>query len=154
MQGDMWYGKNWSDIAERYQNYMVTYPSHEGGQVTELLILAPVNKDPYAVPKTSLDGTIRDYNYYYSDAWYRLQNGAYARLKNLTIGYTLPQALTAKKGIEKLRIYFTGNDLFEIKRNKDGYDPESTFADYNGGESGAFSYPFMRRFSFGIDITF
>ena len=43
-----------------------------------------------------------------------LQNAAYMRLKNLTVGYTLPKVLLNKIGIERLRIFFSG-DVFKNK---------------------------------------
>lgn len=118
------------------------------------LLLSSVNRNPNAVPKTTLNGNVRTYNYLYSDAWYRKQNGAYARMKNITIGYTLPKSILAKFNIDKLRVYFSGNDLFEITKTKDGWDPEATAEDPFGGTSGSNSYPFMRSYSFGIDLTF
>lgn len=154
-QGACWYGKNWSDIAETYgSNYQVTYQENDGTMTTTNLLLAPVNKDPNAVPKTTTNGNIRTYDYIYSDAWYRKQNGAYARMKNITVGYTLPKTVISKIGVEKLRVYFSGNDLFEITKTKDGWDPEATAEDPFGGTNGSNGYPFMRSYSFGIDLTF
>lgn len=72
-------------------------------------------------------------------------NGAYARLKNVTIGYTLPSDVMNKVGIEKMRIYFSGEDLFTIDHLDGGYDPE------NNGASNI--YPFTKRYAFGINIT-
>lgn len=153
-QGSCWYGKNWSDIGERWPGYQITYQDNDGSMKTTSLLLAQVNKDPNAVPKTTTNGTIRTYDYLYSDAWYRKQNGAYARMKNITFGYTLPQSLSSKMKIEKLRIYFSGNDLFEITKTKDGWDPEATAEDPFGGTNGSNAYPFMRSYSFGLDLTF
>ena len=58
-----------------------------------------------------------------SDYW--IMNGRYLRLKNLTIGYTLPQTLTRKLYIENLRFYFSGNNLFCFDNYPPGIDPES-----------------------------
>ncbi|WP_243348100.1 SusC/RagA family TonB-linked outer membrane protein [Parabacteroides sp. FAFU027] len=153
-QGTVWYGKNWSDIAEKYPNQQVTYIENDGSTTTTNLLLASVNKDPNAVPKTTNNGTIRTYNYLYSDAWFRKQNGAYARMKNITFGYTLPKTFVKKMSVEKLRVYFSGNDLFEITKTKDGWDPEATAEDPFGGTNGSNAYPFMRTYSFGLDLTF
>lgn len=43
-----------------------------------------------------------------------LQDASYLRLKNCTLGYTLPQDLTRKWNIERMRFYFSGENLFEI----------------------------------------
>lgn len=160
-QGAMWYGKAWSDIAEKLgNNYQIQYTEPTWGPdgmingstvVTTTLLLPKVNKDPNAVPRSSNNGTVRNYNYAYSDAWYRLQDGAYTRLKNITIGYTLPKAWTQKLGVSNLRVYFSGNDLFEITHTNDGWDPEATA---ENPFDKANSYPFMRSYTFGIDLTF
>lgn len=138
-QNDSYWGKYWSDISgtDGYQNYDLT----------------PLNMDPNAMPKLSTNGAINNYNYAYSDADYRKLNGAYLRLKNIVVGYTLPKNLTMKAKIEKVRIYFNGSDLFEFQHIKDGWDPETDINPY-GGEKGSQAYPFSRSFSFGLDVTF
>jgi TonB-linked SusC/RagA family outer membrane protein len=55
---------------------------------------------------------------------YRLFNGAYFRLKNLTLGYTIPERLTQKAMIKSLRIFASATDLWCISNFPDGYDPE------------------------------
>lgn len=76
-----------------------------------------------------------------------LQNAAYMRLKNLTVGYTLPRQLTEKINVSRLRIYFSGENLCEISGLDKNYkvDPEGL-----GGQM----YPFQRSFSFGLNVTF
>ncbi len=80
-----------------------------------------------------------------------LQNLAYCRLKNLTIGYTLPEKWTKKVHVEKLRIYFSGDNLITWSPLKSDYvDPEQTAgtSDKKGN-----NYPFSKTFSFGINLT-
>lgn len=111
------------------------------------------NNDPYNnVPRWHR--SLSAYNYLYSDAWYRLQNMAYCRLKNLTVGYTLPTEWTSRIGIEKVRLYFTGTDLFTIRFNKDKTDPENMATNPLGGTSGANAYPFYRSYTIGLNLTF
>lgn len=76
-----------------------------------------------------------------------LQNAAYARLKNLTFGYTLPRPITQKAGIERLRVFFSGDNLCEISGLYKHYkvDPEGL---------GGSSYPLQRSYSFGLNVTF
>ncbi|MFI1743269.1 SusC/RagA family TonB-linked outer membrane protein [Thalassobellus sediminis] len=78
---------------------------------------------------------------------FMLQNNRYLRLKNIVIGYTIPKDLTQKIGFDKVRFYFSGNDLFEFTSLKDGYDPEF-------GESTQSIYPFSRTFAVGLNLTF
>ena len=90
-----------------------------------------------------------------------LQNTRYLRLKNLTVGYTVPQNWTKKVGIEKVRVYFSGENLHywsPLKKNSVYIDPEAalTVVDSSNKVSrynNAF-YPWQRSFMFGIDITF
>lgn len=82
-----------------------------------------------------------------------LQNLAYLRLKNLTFGYTLPKKLTQKVMVDKLRVYFSGENLFTLSQLKSDYmDPEQASADADYTSSGSV-YPWSKVFSFGIDIT-
>ena len=79
-----------------------------------------------------------------------LQNIGYLRLKNLTFGYTLPDKLTKKVSIQKLRFYFTGENLFYWAPGLHGkyVDPELA---QTGGTGRV--YPWQKSFIFGIDIT-
>ncbi len=78
-----------------------------------------------------------------------LQNGAYVRLKNLRMGYTIPSILTEKVLIKNANIYFSGENLF-ILRNMDLLDPEQT-----GGRNGdGRTYPLSKVFSLGLNINF
>jgi len=54
-----------------------------------------------------------------------LQDGSYIRLKNLQIGYTLPAALTQKAHFSKIRVYFSGTNLYTLTKYT-GLDPEMT----------------------------
>ncbi len=85
-----------------------------------------------------------DANYNRSDFWKR--NGAYLRLKNATLGYTLPTKITKKAGVEKLRFFVTGLNLFTLTEFK-YLDPES------GNYTWTF-YPQQRTVTFGLDLSF
>ena len=111
------------------------------------------------LPRISTTGTINNYNYFPSD-WV-VENGSYLRLKNLVIGYTVPRNITQRAKIDRLRIYFSGNDLWETSKIKDGWDPETTRTVSNGGDAennniSTFSqrYPFYRYLTFGVNLTF
>lgn len=95
---------------------------------------------PILVPEAnSLD------NYVKSDKWVR--NASYCRLKNMVIGYTLPDFITKKLNIGSLRLYVSGQNLFTICGFYKGYDPEVS---YGGGDF----YPIMQTFTFGLDLKF
>ena len=79
-----------------------------------------------------------------------LQNIGYCRLKNLTVGYTLPKNLTRKVGIDMLRVYFSGENLAYWSGIKTDYiDPEQA---RRGGDLKV--YPWQKTFTFGINVNF
>ncbi|RDB07264.1 SusC/RagA family TonB-linked outer membrane protein [Runella aurantiaca] len=82
---------------------------------------------------------------------YYVEDGSYIRCKNITLGYTLP----AIKGVQNIRVYVSGNNLFTVT-NYSGFDPEvNTFAGSNtviGVDN--FVYPQARSFLGGIQVTF
>lgn len=111
-----------------------------------------------AYPRISTTGNINNYNYFPSD--FVRENGAYLRLKNLVIGYTIPQIITRKIGIERLRVYFSGNDLWEISKIRDGWDPEAPRtvntegdSDNNNVHTVSQRFPFYRFYTFGVNLT-
>ena len=73
-----------------------------------------------------------------------LQSAAYGRLKNLTLGYTVPKNLTIKWGISRLRVYVTGENLLTITPLCDAFDPETL---------GNLTYPINRKISIGLNVT-
>jgi TonB-linked SusC/RagA family outer membrane protein len=77
-----------------------------------------------------------------------LQNAAYIRLKNLTIGYTLPEILTANWGIQTVRVYFSGENLWTGSSLVKQFDPETI------GTNRGNAYPFSKTFSCGLSLTF
>ena len=78
-----------------------------------------------------------------------LQNAAYCRLKNVQIGYTVPQKYTSKIGISNLRVYLSGENLATITKMTKLFDPETVGANYLGNV-----YPLTRTYSVGLSVTF
>lgn len=82
-----------------------------------------------------------------------MQSLAYCRLKNLTVGYTLPVKWLSKIHVQKARLYFSGENLLTLDRlDTDYIDPEAAAAGTNWktGKTNALSYPFSKTYSFGI----
>lgn len=82
-----------------------------------------------------------------------LLNMAYARLKNLTVGYTLPRRLSERLGPDSVRLYFTGENLYYVsvlKKINPYIDPEQMISNGTLG----FRYPWQKPFVWGLDITF
>lgn len=83
----------------------------------------------------------------YSD--YRNHNTSYLRLKNFTFGYEFPKLWLSKLGVERLRVYFAGTNLFTLSSlNKYGVDPEMPEG------TPAYYYPQQRTLSFGLNLSF
>ena len=79
-----------------------------------------------------------------------LQNAAYLRLKNLQIGYTLPNQLTSKIGLSKARLFFSGDNLFTISSIFGVFDPEAVGGALGNGKI----YPLSRTLSCGVNVSF
>ena len=77
-----------------------------------------------------------------------LYSATYARLKNLTIGYSLPKAIASRWGLANLKLTLTGENLLTFYGHK-GMDPEQTIEGTT-----YFRYPSMRTFSAGLNLTF
>jgi hypothetical protein len=98
-------------------------------------------------PRPSFGG----YNYTPSDRF--IQNGSFLRLRNLSLGYTLPQSISQKLYLQNLRFYVKGTNLFTLTEFT-GYTPEIGSSDVlsNGIDNGI--YPISAIYSFGMNITF
>ena len=88
-----------------------------------------------------------------TSTWH-LESGSYLRLQNLSLGYTLPRALTQKFKVEKLRVYVSGQNLFTIT-DYSGYNPEVNARpskNLTPGEDYG-TYPLARTYMFGLNLT-
>ncbi len=76
---------------------------------------------------------------------YMIENGSYLKLRNVQLGYTLPQHTSLKIGTERLRFYLSGQNLFTVKsKSFTGFDPENV----------NYGYPIPMTFTFGINASF
>ena len=76
---------------------------------------------------------------------YFVENGSYAKLRTLQLGYTLPASLVKKVLLSRARIYVSGDNLWTIKsKSLTCSDPENT----------SWSYPHTASFTFGIQVGF
>jgi len=81
-------------------------------------------------------------NYAMSDFW--LFNGAYLRVKNVTLGYNVPKFITEKVKLQGIRLYASVSDLFSINNYPKGWDPEMSST----------AYPITTSFIFGASVKF
>lgn len=95
-------------------------------------------------PALTSSRAISDYLGYYALSYV---DGSFFKVKNITLGYTLPQSILKKAGIQNLRVYTTITNPIVIAKSdllKD-YDPEN---------AGSFNYPLTKQFVFGVNISF
>lgn len=81
----------------------------------------------------------------------KMRDASYIRLKNVQVGYTLPEKVAQKLYLEQFRIYLQGNNLFTLAPDIPIGDPEGT--DGGGGVTNGY-YPLIRRFTMGLQFTF
>ena len=78
-----------------------------------------------------------------------VQDASYMRLKNLQIGYTIPMGFTNRFGVDRLRIFLSGENLLTFTKLSTIFDPETI-----DGNSLGNCYPLSRTYSFGVSVTF
>lgn len=110
-------------------------------------VLSPVMADAWTEqnPNGSIPNPKNSINYYVSDRF--LESGAYFRLKNLQVGYTLPEKVLGKSGLKNCRFYVQISNVFTLTKYT-GYDPE-----VNGGVDYG-NYPQAQSFLFGVNISY
>ena len=94
----------------------------------------------------------KDWKFWSSDAM--IFDGSFFKIKQIQLGYTLPQNLTRKIAVDDLRVFVSLDDYFTFT-NYPGADPETATtgrADAMGYDSG--SYPTMKKVVFGVNLTF
>lgn len=110
----------------------------------------PSNRYARALPNGSDNTSLNNVP---SDVW--IENGSFVKLKNLSLGYTLPVSFLSKYSITKTRFYVSAQNLFFIT-DYSGLDPEIGIqggnATQNGVDNG--TYPSSRYFTFGLNVTF
>lgn len=84
---------------------------------------------------------------------YFIESGAFLRLNNVTVGYTVPLAVVKRLGIQKIRVYLTSQNLFTAKRYS-GQSPELFSTDVLTQGVDATNYPVTRTFAFGVNVQF
>ncbi|GEO03340.1 SusC/RagA family TonB-linked outer membrane protein [Adhaeribacter aerolatus] len=97
--------------------------------------------------------TAAGYNYYMDSR--KVSDGSFIRGKNVVLGYTLPQSITSKIGLNNLRIYASGQNFF-LKTKYFGYDPEvTTYEEFSFSQGFTYyEYPKPRTFMAGLNVNF
>ena len=84
---------------------------------------------------------------------YWMLNSAYLRLKNVTLGYTLPAAWLERAGIAGMRISFTAENLYTWSNYRKGWDPETNVGGSYFNIDQAY-YPIMANYTVGLNVNF
>ncbi|MEZ5103490.1 MAG: TonB-dependent receptor [Draconibacterium sp.] len=129
-------------------NHYAGYAFSNDGSIQQWMIKGrfnpenPVRHPDY--PRLQVFSNTTPPNYITSDFW--ILNASYLRLKNVQVGYTFPKKVTNAIGVDYLRLYCTGENLFTFKSYREGWDPEIN-------TSGAY-YPILSTFTLGVNVQF
>lgn len=139
-----------NDIMNRYE-YLYNLPTGWQGGPAEMYNYHWTNQNPQV---NNLFWARWADNEYTNLTSYQIQDGSYLRLKNVMLGYNLPESLIRKMGLTKFRLYVSGQNLLTFTKYN-GYDPEVNY--YNsvirpGVDYG--SYPKSRIITFGLNVSF
>lgn len=125
----------------------MTYPADQGFNMSADVLNSFTYNSSSNIPRLAMNDANKNYS---TTSDFYLEDGSYLRLKNLTIGYTLPKAFMSSIGCAGtgVRLYATGENLFTVT-GYDGMDPEVGRMGLDGGK-----YPVARVFSFGLNVNF
>lgn len=144
LDGNMFWGFNQWNQSSLFTHHMDYYRDGEGDTYSGL----GINTDAYYPRPYSLNS---QYNKNKQPQTRYLQNGAYLRLKNLQIGYSLPASLISKIGLQKTRLYFSAENIMTLTSLPVGFDPETANLGKYGNGKSIFS---QAVFSFGLNVSF
>jgi TonB-dependent starch-binding outer membrane protein SusC len=139
------------DVAILFQGAFgaVRYLNTESGEIGNFLKDFYDNRWTAENPDASGPRTFNRSNEYWVARrnTYWLQRSDYTRLKNIQVGYSLPSAINERIGIEGLRVYVSGLNLFTISPDVKDFDPEL-------GPSSGQGYPLQKVINAGLTLTF
>ncbi|MBD1434753.1 TonB-dependent receptor [Sphingobacterium sp. DN00404] len=106
-------------------------------------------------PRLTAAGATSTANNYGRDSDIYMFDGAYARLKNIQLGYIIPNTYSEKIGVANMRIFVNAQNLLTLSKNS-WIDPESSEFNSNmsGSANSARNYPTLKYYGFGLDIQF
>ncbi|MCS4165809.1 TonB-dependent receptor [Sphingobacterium sp. BIGb0116] len=129
-------------------------PFRQGGTFTRDWMDAWTPENPNAsLPIVGAENTPAANNVRTASTFF-LKDGSFLRLKNIQVGYSIPQSTLSKAGISGLRIYFAADNLVTFSKFP-GLDPERGVSSSGGATSGRYvTHPQNKVFAFGASITF
>lgn len=143
VDGNVFWGFRAWNQSSLFPHHMDYYRDAEGDRYSGL----GINTDAYfprPYSNTSQDNKNKQVQTRY------LQNGAYARLKNVQVGYTIPSQALNKVGLRRARVYFSGENILTLDKLPTGFDPETaTLGEFGSGKS-MFS---QAIWAFGLNVS-
>lgn len=134
------YGNDVYNSVKRFTDFWAVDELGSNKSTRLLNAWSPTNTDSDipALAFSDLNNEKRTSSYY-------VEPGSYLKLRNLQIGYTLPESMLAKISLNKLRVYVSGQNLFTIKsKDFSGLDPENPYL----------AYPISTTFTVGLNASF
>lgn len=128
----------------------------DGNRWTNLRADGTISNDPTELQAMNANTTMwSPYMKSYALSDWAVEDGSFLRLSTLTLGYTLPQAISKKMKLQKLRVYASAYNLW-LLTNYSGFDPEvSTRRRTNLTPGVDYSaYPRAKSFMFGLNVNF
>lgn len=138
------------DVFNASKVKMYQFSSYDYSTTT--LALTRWTEENHSTTNYRIDGTDPNKNMANPSSWY-IEDGSFFRIKNLELGFTVPQVLTNKVGLSRLRLYLSGQNLLTITKYT-GLDPEFGIgtAISSGIDKG--SYPQSKIYMMGLQVEF
>jgi TonB-linked SusC/RagA family outer membrane protein len=130
----------------------LAWPFFTGSNITEAVARDYWSPDNTGARYPRLFGQGGNANNQQFSSWW-LYNGAYIRIKQADLGYTLPPAVIQRLNIQSLRVYLSAQNLMTWSKLKDFMDPEMGQGG-NGNHTRGWYYPQQQVFSAGLNVTF
>jgi len=144
LAGNIFWGFNQWNQSSLFPHHLDYYRDSDGGKYSGL----GVNTDAY-FPRPYSNAAQYAKNQQIQSRY--LQNGAYIRLKNVQLGYTMPQTLMRWAKLKRARIYFSGENIYTISKLPIGFDPETAALGELGNGKSMFS---QAIWAFGLNVSF
>ncbi len=125
------YGAAWTAVVLQEHSVNFWSPENTGGYFARPYLTAENNKNQQVQSRF-------------------LQDASYLRLKNMQLGFNVPQQLTKKVGIERTRLYVSGENILTLSKIMKSFDPEANVS----GTTSPLVYPLSRSFSLGVNVSF
>jgi len=151
------YGSQGNDIYNFNTWWIDFWPSFQGQKSTALLNESWTPENPGA--KTPKASNISNFSTNTQSCSYYIEDGSFLRLKNLQLGYTIPESVLGKANVKSLRVYVQAVNLLTVTKYS-GLDPEIQGSDGNGNASDVShgvdygNYPLVKQFLFGLNVSF